>query len=330
MGKLSGTVLILAGVSLAAYTLSSQYKGAAKVTAAPSAVSTAVSIGAHGSAPETRVAETRAPEAGAAEARPAQAPSAAKPAPAAQTGEAAGAPTSGAPPADAAIPGARRLRPASVVQIGEAPPRMPVGEPEAVAGVPLDRPALARQIQRQLKRIGCYSGHVTGAWTPSVRQAMTTLMDRANASLPIDQPDPVLLAMVESQSAAACSKACPAGQGRAADGRCRPEALVAGDAAKRRAPAAASGRASRKSQVAAAGVPGAAADASVAPAMEGRMSLAGPAAAPQAVRPARRGRAAVYSARPPSYRAAGIRPRERYRAAQRPNYGFWPLPFSLP
>jgi hypothetical protein len=213
-----------------------------------------------------------------------------------------------------------------VVQIGEAPPRVPVGEPEAAAAPPLDPPALTRQIQRQLKRIGCYSGQVTGAWSPSVRQAMTTLMERTNASLPIDQPDPVLLAMVEGQSVGACSKACPAGQGRAADGRCLPDAVVA--AAKRPPPAAAS-QTSRKTQ-AAARVPASPADISAVPTTEGRMSLAGP-AAPQAGRATRRGPAVVHKARP-TYRSAGVRPRERYRAAQRPYYGFsaWPLPFSLP
>jgi hypothetical protein len=353
MGKLSGTVLILAGVSLAAYTLSSQYEGAATFTATPGTVSTKVHGPAvHGSsvqgpAPDARgagarVAGPRASEVTAAVATAVQPPLAAKPAPDATaavpppSGEAA-APASGVPSADAPavpVPGARRMRSASVVQIGEAPPRMPVGEPEAVARPPLDRPALARQIQRQLKRIGCYSGQVTGAWTPSVQQAMTTLMGRANASLPIDEPDPVLLAMVESQSVGACSKTCPAGQGRAADGRCQPEAAVAGnDAANaKRRPVAGTGRASRKSQMAGTVQPATPAEVSAAPSTEGRMSLAGPTAAPQAARPARRGRATTYRARPPSYRSAGIPPRERYRAAQRPYYGFsaWPLPFPLP
>jgi hypothetical protein len=330
MGKLSGTVLILAGVSLAAYTLSSQYEGAARVTAAPGAVST----DARGTPPEARVAETRATQAAATEAGTAPSPATADPdATTAQAGPGA-ATASGALPTDAPVPaGVRRLRPASVVQIGEAPPRMPVGEPEAMAGPPLDRPALARQIQRQLKRIGCYGGQVTGAWTPSVRQAVTTLMERVNASLPIDQPDPVLLAMVESQSVGACSKACPAGQGRVADGRCQPEALLAGDAAKKRPPAMgpAMGQPSRKPQVAAV-PPAGSFDAAAAPGTEGRMSLAGPAAAPQAVRPARRGRAAARAARPSSYHSAGVRSRERYRAAARPYYGFsaWPLPFPLP
>jgi hypothetical protein len=218
------------------------------------------------------------------------------------------------------------------VQIAEAPPRLPVGEPEAVAGPPLDRLALARQIQRQLKRIGCYSGQVTGAWTPSVRQAMAALMDRTNATLPVDQPDPVLLAMVEGQSAGACSKACPAGQSRSADGRCLPQALLAGADGKRRAAAAApAGPTGRKTTRATAATAAAPAGPASPPPAEGRMSLAGPSPPPsrQAARPAQRGRV-VRNARP-SQRSATARPRERYRAAQRPSYGFpgW-APFFLP
>ena len=36
----------------------------------------------------------------------------------------------------------------------------------------INRPTLVREIQRELKRIGCYRGDVHGVWTTSVREAM--------------------------------------------------------------------------------------------------------------------------------------------------------------
>jgi hypothetical protein len=225
-----------------------------------------------------------------------------------------------------------RPRGAAVVRVGEAPPRLPVGEAAGVAAPPLDRPALTREIQRQLKRVGCYQGAVTGVWGPSVRQAMKAFTARVNATLPIDQPDHVLLAMVQSQVPGTCSASCPAGEGRASDGRCLPTALIANDG-KLRAPTAARG--DRIAPAVPSSTPSDAA--AVPPPIEGRMSLAGPAAAPQprgASLPPSRARASHQGAGP-SARSASARVRGRYRAAQRQSPGptgfpGWFLPFSLP
>ena len=65
------------------------------------------------------------------------------------------------------------------------------------AAPPLDPASLARALQRELKQAGCYTGEINGIWTPSTRQAMKTYTDIANARLPVTNPDPVLLALMQ-------------------------------------------------------------------------------------------------------------------------------------
>jgi|KBSSwiStaDraftv2_1062776.scaffolds.fasta_scaffold21011_6 hypothetical protein len=378
MGKLSGTVLILAGVSIAAYTLSAQQDAGplpgpiAKAPAAPASVTAENTTPAQ--PPPMPAASTPA-----AAPTPASAPSpsgaqGAQSTPGTQNAQnapgAAGAasqpPKAGTPPAASPPPailapspaGPPKLRPGAptAVRVAEAPPRLPVGETAATASPPLDRPALTREIQRQLKRIGCYQGEPNGVWTPSVRQALKAVTDHVNASLPTDRPDPVLLAMVQGQEPGACGASCPKGQSRAADGRCLPAALVA-NAGKARTQTTASaqtgGTKTGQAQVdpvrggqakggqvknaePAAGVSAVPADAAVPPPTEGRMSLAGPpvGAKPNAPRQAnaRHRRTRVVSTPPKAaayYRPAG--PRARQRSAQRSGgMPFWAIPFFTP
>jgi hypothetical protein len=88
----------------------------------------------------------------------------------------------------------------TVASIGPRPP-MPV-ETSAPA---LDRGSLTRALQRELKRVGCYHGEINGAWTASTRQAMKTFVDRANARLPVSEPDQVLLALIKGNRHFACN-----------------------------------------------------------------------------------------------------------------------------
>lgn len=69
---------------------------------------------------------------------------------------------------------------------------------------PADSAALARALQGELKRVGCYDGHITSVWTPAARRAMRTFTERANAQLPVDKPDVVLLSLVQSHREAVC------------------------------------------------------------------------------------------------------------------------------
>jgi hypothetical protein len=353
MGKFSGIVLIVAGIALAGYTLTPPPRddagtqlataegtgGTMPARAPPGAPPSGVQP------PKASPAPVAAPFAAAPE-EPLHRPQAALAPPTPQESRSRDA--NGPPHAALLQPPGVVLQPLpsapQAVPLDEAPPRIPVGATNESAGVPLDRPALAREIQRELKRIGCYRGDVNGAWTASARQAMKALTDRINASLPTDQPDPVLLATVQSQLPGACSAACPAGQGKAADGRCLPQALVAG-AGKLRSPTGSPAPAERAKAPPVAGRHTPPADTAVLsqPPAEGRMSLAGPASGHarqlQSETPAhpRRARAAAYGYGPrrASVRSANTQVRERYRATQRRNGGSsgfsgWFLPFSFP
>jgi peptidoglycan hydrolase-like protein with peptidoglycan-binding domain len=100
--------------------------------------------------------------------------------------------------------------------------------PQQVATVnPHDKAALARELQSELKRAGCYHGEINGVWTGSTRHAMKAFMGRVNAALPTDLPDSILLTLVRSYPEKVCGEPCPQGQ-RLADGdRCVLMALVA-------------------------------------------------------------------------------------------------------
>lgn len=108
--------------------------------------------------------------------------------------------------------------------------------PKTIDLPPGDRAALARALQRELQRVGCYGGEITGVWTTSSRMAMKAFTDRVNATLPIDTPDQVLLSLVQGHQDRACATACPAGQSATESGACMPNAVLA-KAAKAPGPA---------------------------------------------------------------------------------------------
>jgi hypothetical protein len=85
--------------------------------------------------------------------------------------------------------------------------------------------ALIRETQKELHRVGCYAGEMSGVWTVSSRHAAQKFIDRVNARLPIDPPDQALLALLRSETGPVCGE-CPAGQGLDAAGRCLPTALL--------------------------------------------------------------------------------------------------------
>ncbi|MGE0053117.1 MAG: hypothetical protein AB7S74_02810 [Hyphomicrobium sp.] len=89
------------------------------------------------------------------------------------------------------------------------------------------RAQLARDLQVELKRVGCYSGEINGGWTQSTKRAMRAFMDRVNATLPYDAPDYILLTLVQGHSAKACGVQCPSTQTLSSDGRCLPNAILA-------------------------------------------------------------------------------------------------------
>jgi peptidoglycan hydrolase-like protein with peptidoglycan-binding domain len=208
-----------------------------------------------------------------------------------------------------------------VVTVAPRPSEVAGAQPRATA-IPKDRDALARELQKELRRVGCYDGELNGAWTPSTRRAMKAFTDRVNASLPIEEPDAVLFTMVASHRDTVCGKPCPAGQGIGEDGRCLPNAILAKAAKKapppatvaqlpksdpapaaRRAPAIASWS-TTVTAAAPVPLPAVAAAPAVAPIpTEGRMGLAGPKEEPKP----------AAGSNPP----ARVKPHVRVRAAAR-------------
>jgi hypothetical protein len=358
MGKSTGCVLILAGLAVAAYALYPEPQAGTEIAAAHSARAGADEAAAPiiSKVADATIAGGTAQNADPAGAPPPDEASKAPPVPSAATGKSENRDKSGQP-APAIVPPkhvvppvpvpAKRPRTAvAAVTVDETPPRMPVGEVKTTSP-PLDRAALTREIQRQLKRVGCYQGDVTGIWSPGVRQAMRAFTERANATLPVDGPDPVLLAMVQSHAPGACSAACPQGQDRAANGRCVPSALVAaakgGGKGDTKVAKASTDTAAKKRPGRAPTVGSVAADASATTApptayrskdavKDERMSLSGPRAAGAAQAKARPGRQAKVAGWSHS-----VQGRPRVRRAQRPTTykGYsglpsWALPFLMP
>jgi hypothetical protein len=91
---------------------------------------------------------------------------------------------------------------------------------------PADGPSLVRELQHELRRVECYDGGINGIWTAPTREAMRTFVEQANARLPIDKPDHILLALLQGHPGRACGS-CPAGQEASGDGRCLTHAVVA-------------------------------------------------------------------------------------------------------
>ena len=93
-----------------------------------------------------------------------------------------------------------------------------------------DRAGLARELHKELKRVGCYEGDITSTWTPTSRQAMRRFTESVNAKLPLEEPDFVLLRLVQSQAHRVCS--CPAGAADGAKAQCTENAAAAEPAKK--------------------------------------------------------------------------------------------------
>jgi hypothetical protein len=141
---------------------------------------------------------------------------------------------------------------------------------------PTDRPSLARELQRELTRVGCYGGEINSTWTMSTKRAMKAFMDRVNATLPIEEPDQVLLALVKSHPDGVCGKPCPHGQGLSDAGRCLPNAILARTKGSARVSAGSAPKGKTPEPPSWATTSTVAAPVRPEPAPEGRMGLAGP------------------------------------------------------
>lgn len=291
MGKLTGAVFLVAGVTMAAYALAERQRTAAE-SAAPAGQHAAETS----AAPRTAgLLEGQAKVDGATPGARQPPAAAAPPPPVADK-----RPEPQPPPVD----GRSSAAPAPL-QIAEAPPRVPVDHNKPARTVALDREGLTKAIQHHLKRVGCYGGAITGEWTPGVRRAMKAFTERVNATLPVEEPDDVLLALVQSHRRIACGgTACPPGQATSDYGSCRPNALVARTKKSNAPPSVDTGGPTTS----AAGTP------------EERMSLAGP--SPPAKRTARTKRSRWSDTR--------ARDRRRARTSSGPGMPWWAIPLFSP
>jgi hypothetical protein len=110
-----------------------------------------------------------------------------------------------------------------------APQRSPIQnaevrgeEAERTFSPPNDRPRLASALQRELQRVGCYDREINGVWTTSSRMAMQSFLERVNAALPFDEPDLILLSLVQAHKGTACGRLCPAGESLSRPEQCPP------------------------------------------------------------------------------------------------------------
>jgi hypothetical protein len=191
------------------------------------------------------------------------------------------------------------------------------GEPPAPRIAIPKGEALTRELQKELRRVGCYDGEINGAWTQSTRRAMKAFTDRLNASLPVDAPDPVLYALLQGERGEVCGKPCPAGQALSEEGRCLPAAIVAkaGKPSLPPAGAASPARATPTPAIVGWSTTTTAAAPAPAPAVplgapptEGRMALAGP---PAETPP---------DAAPPVPQRAAPKPPASYSGRREPNW----------
>jgi hypothetical protein len=201
MSKASGFVLILAGLAAAAYGLpSGTDPGDLELPQFSEVAKTPPDVG---SSPKAPVQVAAAPEARS-EARPVP------PSPA---------------PVVARLPAATMPAPIVVTLAPRhSEPAAPAARPSPLLR---DRDTIGRELQKELKRVGCYEGELNGAWTPLTRQAMKSFTDRVNATLPVDEPDSILLTLVQAYQDRVCGKPCPTGQGMNDAGRCVPNAILA-------------------------------------------------------------------------------------------------------
>lgn len=215
MGKATGVFLVLAGLGTAALVLPSVDRGAEKQLA------DVVRI-AMGNAD---IPSTQAPVPVLAQRPPASAPLITA---ATTTQPAAVAPTvvAAAPIGASSLSTGSTAKPVTLAAspVLVVPPRPVRPEQATAATQPSD---LTKVIQKELKRVGCYDGEVSGEWSATTKKAMRSFIDRVNATLPVDQPDHILKMLVQGHPGNACGATCPTGQQIADNGRCLPSAILA-------------------------------------------------------------------------------------------------------
>lgn len=96
------------------------------------------------------------------------------------------------------VAGAAATGPARVVAAVSVPQKSDSSQPD-----------LARALQRELKRVGCYAGEVDGDWGPGSRRALHAFIERMNSAIPADEPELIHLTLVRGYPGNACRTITP-------------------------------------------------------------------------------------------------------------------------
>jgi hypothetical protein len=84
------------------------------------------------------------------------------------------------------------------------------GQLEAPTAAPIQQPVVAPtsyalDVQRELKRVGCYTGKLDGAWGPGSRRALSNFASAAGVRVG-NQPNAEVLAVVRAKSTTVCTR----------------------------------------------------------------------------------------------------------------------------
>ncbi len=200
MGKATGVFLILAGVGTAALVLPTVDKDSERQLADVIRIATGNGGAAPSASPVPQAQVALSPRQPSGESN---LPSIAAPT---RTATAAVAPVPSTPAGPTGSQVAR-VEPAAPMFI---PPPQPAVRNANSATVRSDdgqaKQQLARDIQRELKRVGCYDGELSGDWNTGTKRAMRLFIEKVNAALPSDEPDHILRTMVQGHPGNACGR----------------------------------------------------------------------------------------------------------------------------
>jgi len=111
-------------------------------------------------------------------------------------------------PDKTAAPGTAFQTTVQVAAVNDQPVSAATPEPDswargttsvAASNIDLEtRTSLARDIQVELARLGCYAGPVNGDWSADTQRAASLFATEANARIPVDQPDFALFSLAKS------------------------------------------------------------------------------------------------------------------------------------
>jgi hypothetical protein len=93
---------------------------------------------------------------------------------------------------------------------GNSKTAMVTGTAEAQRGIESPR-KVAEDMQRELKRVGCFSGAIDGAWGPHSRHALERFNQAAKLALQLDSPSPQDVSQVKSFGGLVCEQVASPG-----------------------------------------------------------------------------------------------------------------------